>query len=200
MNSLLLFDQSTLGEIKRISMHAISHLPRALVYILIVTIAYYVAKRLIKLVATHTSTTFANPTLKATKYFFIFAGIILVCSAYEANLSNLWTMIGGVAALIAVGFVAVWSVLSNLSCTVLILFFRPFEVGDEIEFTDPAGLKGKVVNLNFAYTTLRGDDGRLVQIPNNLFFQRIVKRRLAQRGDTTLAEQLHKKEDTHPFI
>jgi small-conductance mechanosensitive channel len=199
MNSL--FDQSTLGEIKRISIHVISHLPRALVYILVVTITYFVAKRLIKLVATHTSTTFAGPTLRATKYFFIFAGIILVCSAYEANLSNLWTMIGGVAALIAVGFVAVWSVLSNLSCTVLILFFRPFEVGDEIEFTDPAGLTGKVVNLNFAYTTLRGDDGRLVQIPNNLFFQRIVKRRPAQRGtDTTLAEQLRKKEDTHPFI
>ncbi len=194
MNSL--FEQSTVDEVRRIATHVVSHLPKAVVYILIVMVVYFVAKRLIRLVATRTSATFTDPALKATKYFFIFAGVLLVFSAYEADLSNLWTMLGAVAALIAVGFVAVWSVLSNLSCTVLILFFRPFEIGDELEFTDPSGLRGKVVNLNFAYTTLRDDEGRLVQIPNNLFFQRIVKRRPARFGaDTTLAEQLRKQED-----
>lgn len=194
MNSF--FEESTVDDIRRVLTHVVSHLPKAIVYILIVAAVYFVTKRLIRLVATRTSATFTDPALKATKYFFIFAGVLLVFSAYEADLSSLWTMLGAVAALIAVGFVAVWSVLSNISCTVLILFFRPFEIGDELEFTDPSGLKGKVVNLNFAYTTLRDAEGRLVQVPNNLFFQRIVKRRPAKTGaETTLAEQLRKPED-----
>lgn len=189
------FEESTIDEIKRVSSYAIGHLPKALVYVAIVAIVYFVTKRLIQLVSTRTSTTFAEPALKATKYFFVFAGVILVCSAYEANLGSLWAMLGTVAALVAVGFVAVWSVLSNLSCTVLILFFRPFEVGDELEFTDPANLRGRVINLNFAYTTLKDDEGRLIQIPNNLFFQRIIKRRVGGIGvETSLAEQLHKNE------
>ena len=190
------FEESTLDDIRRVLMHVVSHLPKAIVYVLIVAAAYFLAKRLIRLVAARTSATFTDPALKATKYFFVFAGGLLVFSAYEADLSSLWTMLGAVAALIAVGFVAVWSVLSNISCTVLILFFRPFEIGDELEFTDPSGLRGKVVNLNFAYTTLRDDEGRLVQVPNNLFFQRIVKRRPAKTGtDTTLVDQLRKPED-----
>lgn len=193
MNSI--FDQSTIDDFGKIAKHIVAHLPKAIIYVLIVMAVYFVTKRIIRMVAARTSATFTYPALKAAKYFFVFAGILLVCSAYEADLSNLWTMIGAVAALIAVGFVAVWSVLSNISCTILILFFRPFEIGDEIEFTDPAGLKGKVVNLNFAYTTLSDDEGRLLQIPNNLFFQRIVKRRRPRFGtDTTLAEQLRQKE------
>ncbi|MDF9827644.1 small-conductance mechanosensitive channel [Ereboglobus sp. PH5-10] len=190
-----LFEQSTIDDIKRVSLHIVGHLPKALVYIAFITVLYFIAKRLLLFLSMRTSATFAEPMRRATKYFFVFVGVIAVFGAFEADLGSLWAMIGTVAALIAVGFVAMWSVLSNLSCTVLILFFRPFEVGDDIEFTDPAGLRGKVINLNFAYTTLRDDEGRLLQIPNNLFFQRIVKRRPGRKDvETTLAEQLYKDE------
>lgn len=193
MNSL--FSDEFLENFKSVSTHVIANLPKAIIVIAISVGLYFIVKRLIKLLSARTSATFAEPAARASKYFFIAAAIFLVCGVYGADLGGIWTVLGTVGALVAIGFVAVWSVLSNISCTIMILFFRPFEVGDEIEFTDPAGLRGKVINLNFAYTTLRDKDGRLIQIPNNLFFQRIVKRRLARESaDTSLADQLRAAE------
>ncbi|MBC6941831.1 MAG: mechanosensitive ion channel family protein [Xanthomonadales bacterium] len=91
----------------------------------------------------------------------------------------LWTAFTGFAAVGAIAFFAAWSVLSNLFCTLLIVIMRPFRLHDRIELLengDKPGLKGEVVDINMVYTSLREDDGALLQVPNILFFQRITRR------------------------
>ena len=93
----------------------------------------------------------------------------------------LWTAFTGFATVGAVAFFAAWSVLSNLFCALLIFTVRPFRIGNYIEVLDTAdkpGAKGRVVDINLLYTTLQEADGggRLLQIPNALFFQRVVRR------------------------
>jgi small-conductance mechanosensitive channel len=101
---------------------------------------------------------------------------LFILGALGLNLGGLWGVLSTVLAMVAIGFVAVWSVLSNTLCTLIILVFRPFSIGDEIEFPgDP--IKGNVKDLNFIFTTLSCEDGSLLQIPNNLFFQKIIRRR-----------------------
>jgi Small-conductance mechanosensitive channel len=118
--------------------------------------------------------------------------LILVLSVIGIEITGLWTVVSTVLAMIAIGFVAVWSVLSNVSCTVIMLIARPFNIGDEIEFAGEP-IKGRVVDLNFVYTTLQDEEGRLQQIPNNLFFQKMIKRRLNPLP-VTLAAQLSSKQ------
>ena len=190
-------------------------------------------------------------------------------------LENVWGVISAVVALIAVGFVAVWSILSNVMCTFMLLLFRPFNIGDDIEILEPTGttgLKGRVVHLNLMFTTLeeppealnppgtngtgdnggmssnggRGSGGKsesgaqstaaqtvagatkgesisareaarrkkildrwearqqridedesriLVQVPNNTFFQKVIRRRPSRRA-TSLDEYLQKEAET----
>jgi len=83
----------------------------------------------------------------------------------------------------AVAFFAAWSVLSNLFCAFLIFTVGPFRVGDHIEVLDTAekpGALGRVVDINLLYTTLEdataAAPGTLIQIPNSLIFQRVVRR------------------------
>lgn len=91
-------------------------------------------------------------------------------------LQNVWAAIVAVLAMVAIGFVAVWSVMCNITCTLLIIIYRMFLVGDKIEI--PAdSLSGNVVDLNLIYTTLRADDGMLIQVPNSTFFQKPIKRK-----------------------
>lgn len=171
-------------------------LPSALVILLVAFLLHVAARRGIDFFARRTSPIFADPAKRAVRLFLILTSVILICDAYGADLNGLWTMLSATLALVALGFVAVWSVLSNISCTVLILFFRPYEIGDDVEFVDPV-VKGTVVSLNFGYTTLRDETGMLVQIPNNLFFQKIIKRRPGRVGHsdaTTLAEELERTE------
>ncbi len=102
------------------------------------------------------------------------------------------TVLAGAMTLVAVGFVALWSTLANITCTILILITRPFRIGDEVSFP-PDAIEGQVVDLSFFFTTLKTKDGRFINVPNTLFFQRIVIRR-ETNVSLDLGEQLAKPE------
>ncbi len=105
---------------------------------------------------------------------------------------DLLTVLAAAIAMIAIGFVAVWSVLSHLSATVLLLLTRPFSVEDHIEFPGEK-ISGRVVDLSPFCTTLEDEHGAFYQIPNNLFFQKPV-RKICGRGRIGLGQQLTSKE------
>ena len=116
-------------------------------------------------------------------------GGVLILGVLGFELGGLWAMISTVLGLIAIGFVAVWSLLSNASSTVLILFLRPYQIGDDVEFVGEQ-VRGRVMDLNFFFTTLLDHEGNLIQIPNNLFFQKALKRR-PNPQTVSLAHQLN---------
>jgi small-conductance mechanosensitive channel len=110
---------------------------------------------------------------------------LLVLERMGVSAAVLWAAFTGFAAVAAVAFFAVWSVLSNIFCSVLIFATRPFRLYDQIEVLEngeKTGLKGRVVDINLIYTTLQedgtqdGQPGPTLQIPNSLFFQRAVGR------------------------
>jgi len=115
---------------------------------------------------------------------FVVYGGALLWSLERMGVSGavLWSAFTGFAAVGAVAFFAAWSVLSNLFCALLIYTTQPFRIGDTIEVLeggDKPGVKGRVVDINLVYTTLRESHGNsytTLQLPNSLFFQRIVRR------------------------
>ncbi len=127
----------------------------------------------------------------------IVAGLVLIAIA-GWKVESLWTFFTTLLAMIAIGFVAVWSILSNLLATLIILIWKPFNVGDEVELL-PEGLVGEVVDINFMYTILENADGGRTAVPNSLFAQKFIKRKRIQRGPVrTLAEQLEAPEAIKP--
>ena len=127
------------------------------------------------------------------------AALLLVLERLGVSGTVLWTAFTGFAAVGAVAFFAAWSVLSNIFCTVLILTTRPFRLYDHIEILENGekpGLKGRVIDVNLVYTTLQEqrEDGSdtVLRVPNNLFFQRTVRRwRTAPAPPQTLAGEPH---------
>lgn len=121
----------------------------------------------------------ANLSLLATKSlqaFIKWCGVLLA-AALILSVFNvpILTILSTMLAMVAIGFVAVWSVLSHFLCTVLLILFKPFSVGDILEFPSE-DIKGKVVDLTAIFTVLKCEDGSLYQIPNNLIFQKPYKR------------------------
>lgn len=117
------------------------------------------------------------------RWLIIGGALIMVLERFGVSAAVLWTAFSGFVAVAAVAFFAIWSVLSNLLCAVLILTVGPFRVGDLVELVESSDkpiVKGRVVDINLLYTTLEegGDDGiaAVVQVPNSLFFQKVVRR------------------------
>lgn len=114
---------------------------------------------------------------------------ILILSVFGFEIGGIWAVISTILGLVAIGFVAVWSLISHTTATMLILFLRPFQIGDDLEFPGEP-VTGRVVDFNFFFTTLIDHEGTLYQIPNNLFFQKTIKRR-KNSPLVSLAAQLH---------
>ena len=117
------------------------------------------------------------------RWAILLATTLLVLERLGVSATVMWTAFTGFATVGAVAFFAAWSVLSNLFCAMLIFTVGPFRVGDVIEVLDTAdtgGARGRVIDINLLYTTLEdvapGTAGTLLQIPNTLIFQRVVRR------------------------
>lgn len=122
------------------------------------------------------------PLRGVIRWLIIAATALLILERLGVSATVLWTAFTGFATVGAVAFFAAWSVLSNLFCALLIVTVGPYRLGDYIELLDTAekpGAKGRVVDINMLYTTLEDvthREGALLQIPNSLIFQRVVRR------------------------
>ncbi|MGA7326912.1 MAG: mechanosensitive ion channel domain-containing protein, partial [Rhodomicrobium sp.] len=61
--------------------------------------------------------------------------------------------------------------ISNVTASLFITIWRPFQFGHTIELL-PENLKGRVIDRNMMFTVLREEGGGRLHVPNNLFFQK----------------------------
>jgi small-conductance mechanosensitive channel len=123
------------------------------------------------------------PLRGGIRWFIMGGALIMVLERFGVSATVLWTAFSGFVAVAAVAFFAIWSVLSNLLCAVLIMTVGPFRLGDLVELVesfDKPIVKGRVIDINLLYTTLEeiseSGAGAIVQVPNSLFFQKVVRR------------------------
>lgn len=123
--------------------------------------------------------------------------LLLALEQVGVSATVLWTAFTGFIAVAAIAFFAGWSVLSNVFCMLLIVATRPFRLYDDIEVLENGekpGLRGRVIDLNLIYTTLReppSQDGAssVLHVPNSLFFQRVVRRWGPRRSELAGREE-----------
>ena len=120
---------------------------------------------------------------RAASTFIILVAILLVLKSLGVSAKVLWSSVTGFLTVAAIAFFAAWSVLSNTFCALLLLTTRPFRAGDYIEVLESGekpGLRGTVTAIHLIYTTLTenepGAASSVLQVPNSLFFQRVVRR------------------------
>lgn len=93
-------------------------------------------------------------------FILLLAVIVAALNTLGIETTSFVAVFGAVG--LAVGL-ALKDSLSNIGAAVLIMFFRPFKIGDTIE---AAGATGTVANINLFSTTITPIDNRVIIIPN----------------------------------
>ena len=88
---------------------------------------------------------------------------------------KLWVFVTGFLGLVAIGFFAVWSLLSNIIAGLFLFLSDPFKINDEIELPE-ISLGGKVRDIRPLFVMLEEDGGHVTYVPNNVFFQKSFRR------------------------
>lgn len=89
-------------------------------------------------------------------------------------------LIGYIASLLTVlgiAFLAQWSILSNITATLIIFFNHQVNIGDAIEILDKEyHISGKISDIGIFFIIIKVDDHEYVSLPNNVFMQKMIKK------------------------
>ncbi|MEM6893282.1 MAG: mechanosensitive ion channel family protein [Bacteroidota bacterium] len=115
-------------------------------------------------------------------------GIALVSLIWGVNAHDFSVFLSSALAVLGVGFVAQWSILSNLTASVILFFNHPLRLGDRIRVQDKDfDWTGIVEDISGFYLYMRTDDDRRITIPTNLVIQKGI-------------EIMNKTTTTHPRV
>lgn len=133
--------------------------------LLIFFIGKWIAATIVSLIKKGMQKANVDPTLvsfaaNATYVSLVIIIIVAAISNLGVETTSFVAVFG--AAGLAIGL-ALKDTLSNVGAAVLIIFFRPFKVGDSIE---ASGVMGTVKSINLFSTTLTTADNRSIIIPN----------------------------------
>ena len=106
--------------------------------------------------------------VKITRKIVFVIGFVVALSMLGINIGPLLAAIG--AAGFIVGF-ALQGTLSNFAAGIMILVYRPYDVGDLV---DIGGTFGKVEAMTIVSTTLRKLDNQKIIVPNNMIWGDII--------------------------
>jgi small conductance mechanosensitive channel len=99
-----------------------------------------------------------------TRKLIFIVGFVVALSMLEINIGPLLAAIG--AAGFIIGF-ALQGTLSNFAAGIMILIYRPFDVGDLVDISDTTGT---VDAMTIVSTTLKTIDNQIVVLPNNMIW------------------------------
>jgi small conductance mechanosensitive channel len=149
---------------------------KLVVFVLILVVFALLAKLVKRIV----SRTLASSRVHASKLLqnllASFAGKAIFLIGILIALAQLGIKIGPVlAGLGIVGFIvgfALQETLSNFAAGVMILIYRPFDVGDAVE---AGGISGKVKQMNLVSTTITTFDNQRVIVPNRKIWGDVIR-------------------------
>ncbi len=104
----------------------------------------------------------------SVRWVVMIVGVIMALAALEVSIGPLLAVVG------AAGFVIAFALqdsLSNFASGLMILFFRPFDVGDVV---DAGGVSGKVTTMNLVSTTIKTFDNKDMLVPNNKIWNDVI--------------------------
>ena len=95
-------------------------------------------------------------------------GLLVGLAALEVNVGPIMAMVG------AAGFVVAFALqgtLSNFASGIMLMLYRPYDIGDSVEV---AGITGTVKSMTLVSTSIVTADNRMMVVPNNSIWGNVI--------------------------
>ncbi|QUJ69902.1 mechanosensitive ion channel family protein (plasmid) [Photobacterium sp. GJ3] len=158
-----------------------SRLSYNLLVILTFLIVYMIAKRVLNLWLTKLGTTkmvsearvrFISRVLSSLVFFVLFSITVISLGLGYSDISLFFS---SAFAVLGVALFAQWSMLSNVTASVLIFFVFPYRIGDMVKVVDKdEDISGVIQDITMFHVLIERVDGSLVTYPNNIILQKAV--------------------------
>ncbi len=146
-----------------------------LAYILINLISQFIIKKV------GSKFSYARPRVKIIQkiihfiYFILLFNFILFI--WGVQQSELMYFVTSLLTVLGIAFFAQWSILSNITTSLIIFFNHPVKIGDTISIIDKDFIiEGEINDIGIFFLRIITKENQTITIPNNVFIQKMVKK------------------------
>lgn len=126
-------------------------------------------------------------TIRIVNLLLSIIAIVFISGIWGVKQSQMAVFISSVMAVLGIAFVAQWSLLSNISASLILFFNHPLKIGDHIKIIEKDFIIEGIINdITFFFVHIKTPNGEKISIANNIFLQK------------TISIVLQNKDEQHP--
>jgi len=148
-----------------------------IVVLAVYIITHYITKIVVNntLKQTHLQRGRRKMIIKAVHLLSFLTAIILLSAIWGLKQNEIAVFVGTILTALGIAFFAQWSLLSNITSSLLLFFNHPIKIGDTLKVLDKDfPFEGDVSDLTYFFVVLKTEQGEIITIPNSLLLQKSV--------------------------
>ena len=111
--------------------------------------------------------------IRAVQLFTTMTAVILLTGVWGFKQNEIALFASTILTALGIAFFAQWSLLSNITSSILIFFNHPVKLGDYIKvLSKDYQYEGEVTEMNYFFVHIKTNDKRIITIPNSHFFEK----------------------------
>lgn len=111
--------------------------------------------------------------IKAVQLFTTITAVILLTGVWGFKQNEIALFASTILTALGIAFFAQWSLLSNITSSILIFFNHPVKLGDYVKVLHKDyHYEGEVTEMNYFFVHLKTNDNEIITIPNSHFFDK----------------------------
>ncbi|MBX2970631.1 MAG: mechanosensitive ion channel family protein [Cyclobacteriaceae bacterium] len=115
-------------------------------------------------------------TVKVINIGLYMAAAITLLFIWGVDQNDLVLFLSSFIAILGIALFAQWSMLSNVTASILLFVSHPAKVGDTISILDKDyPLTGKIKDIGAFFVSIETEEKEIITIPNSLLFQKMIK-------------------------
>ena len=111
--------------------------------------------------------------IRALQLFTTLTAIILLTGVWGFKQSEIALFASSILTALGIAFFAQWSLLSNITSSILIFFNHPIKLGDYVKVQHKDyNFEGEVTEMNYFFVHVKTKQNEVITIPNSHFFDK----------------------------
>jgi small-conductance mechanosensitive channel len=101
--------------------------------------------------------------------------VTVLAAIWNIHRDQLIVFMTSVVTVLGIAFFAQWSILSNITSSLILFFNHPMKIGQRIRVVDKEyDISGELIDISFFFLYIKSDDGELITIPNTIVLQKTI--------------------------
>jgi len=107
--------------------------------------------------------------------FLSLVAFVALIAIWSIDTKELIFFISSLLTALGIAFLAQWSILSNITASMVLFFKHPLKIGESIKILDKDyPIEGKLVKISLIFMHIELDNGEHITIPNNIVLNKII--------------------------